>query len=419
MMSNSFRSSSAAEIEELLDTLEGEAGSSEACRQTAARLRQKFRAQFAEADRLARQLRVLAAQVTLVEQRERHHLACVLHEHFQQLLAGAKFSLDTIKGQAASVNLLPTLQEVDKVLGQAIEESRMLAIELCPLILHHASMSQVLYWLARWMRDKHGLTVSVRADDQVDPQDEPLREVLFQAVRELLFNVVKHAQTNQAMVQMSRAEEQVRIVVSDHGVGFDAAGLSGRRGTCFGLADMRRRLELLGGRMEVDSHPGRGTRVTLLTPRCLSGPATGMAEMSEDAKAGSAGESAQREKIRVLLADDHAVVRDGLSRLLQLQPDMQVVGQAADGLQAVQMALQLRPDIVLMDVSMPGLSGVDITRRITQELPGIRVIGLSMHKQEDVADRMTAAGAAAYVTKTAPPEKLIATIREHAARQLQ
>jgi CheY-like chemotaxis protein len=130
----------------------------------------------------------------------------------------------------------------------------------------------------------------------------------------------------------------------------------------------------------------------------------------------TAGALPGQKSIRVLLADDHAVVRDGLSRLLANEPGIEVVGQAADGIEVVQMALQLTPDIILMDVSMPYLSGVDVTRRLTQQLPGIRVIGLSMHRQEDIASAMTSAGAVAYLTKSMEPEALVAAIRDYATR---
>jgi CheY-like chemotaxis protein len=120
-------------------------------------------------------------------------------------------------------------------------------------------------------------------------------------------------------------------------------------------------------------------------------------------------------RIRVLLADDSSVVRKGLAHLLQLQTDIEVVNQAADGLEAVQMALQLQPDVVVMDVNMPQLSGVEATRRIHNQLPQVRIIGLSMHNEQEVASAMSDAGAAAYLTKTAPPNRLIATIRQGAA----
>lgn len=122
--------------------------------------------------------------------------------------------------------------------------------------------------------------------------------------------------------------------------------------------------------------------------------------------------------IRVLLADDSEVVRSGLAHLLGMQPDIEVVGQAADGLEAVQLAAQQRPDVVVMDVSMPYLSGVQVTRRLRQTLPEIRVIGLSMHVEEDVGLAMAAAGAVAYVAKASSPRTLLAAIRRWANRSI-
>jgi DNA-binding NarL/FixJ family response regulator len=125
-----------------------------------------------------------------------------------------------------------------------------------------------------------------------------------------------------------------------------------------------------------------------------------------------------RRKIRLLLADDHEVVRNGLARLLQMQGDFDVIGQASDGLMAIDQALLLKPDVIVMDVSMPRLDGIEATRRITAALPGVRVIGLSMHGHEDVAAAMAKAGASAYLPKTTAPEALIAAIRSHGGSSL-
>jgi len=104
-------------------------------------------------------------------------------------------------------------------------------------------------------------------------------------------------------------------------------------------------------------------------------------------------------------------MRQGLIRLLQEQPDIQVVGEAGDGQAAVGLARQLKPDIVLMDVSMPVINGFDATQKIVSECPGVQVIGLSMHEERDMAAAMRKAGAVAYVTKGGPAEHLISVIR--------
>ncbi|MEW6750084.1 MAG: response regulator transcription factor, partial [Candidatus Latescibacterota bacterium] len=116
-------------------------------------------------------------------------------------------------------------------------------------------------------------------------------------------------------------------------------------------------------------------------------------------------------RLRVLLVDDHAVLRQGLSALLDLEADLQVVGTACSGREAVGQARQLRPDVILMDLNMPEMDGVEATRLIHGELPEIRIIGLSMYREEDRGAAMRHAGAAAYVAKSSQTEALLAAIR--------
>lgn len=119
----------------------------------------------------------------------------------------------------------------------------------------------------------------------------------------------------------------------------------------------------------------------------------------------------QNRKVRVLLVDDHQAIRDGLARVLQGHLDIEVVGQATDGAQAVDLALRLQPDVVLMDVNMPMLDGIEATRHICSQLPHVRIIGLSAFGEEAVAHAMVSAGAADYLPKTAMLASLISTIR--------
>jgi DNA-binding NarL/FixJ family response regulator len=114
--------------------------------------------------------------------------------------------------------------------------------------------------------------------------------------------------------------------------------------------------------------------------------------------------------MRVLIADDHAMVRRSLTQALQDEPGIEVVGEAPDGAVAAQLAAQLRPDVVLMDVVMPELDGIEATRRIVRDCPGIRVIGLSVHDSMACAARMLEAGASAYLLKDCNIEDLLAEI---------
>ncbi len=120
---------------------------------------------------------------------------------------------------------------------------------------------------------------------------------------------------------------------------------------------------------------------------------------------------ATERRIRVLVVDDHAIVRQGLVRLLEGEPDLEVVGEASAGGVAIELTRQLLPDVVIMDVSMREGDGVEAIRSIHAELPDVKVVGLSMFDEAEQGERMRLAGAVDYVSKIGPSDTLIAAIR--------
>ncbi|MEN6498877.1 MAG: PAS domain S-box protein [Thermoguttaceae bacterium] len=365
----------------------------------------------------AAQLRRLTAELTLAEQRERRRLAQVLHDHLQQLLVAARLKVSTVRRRLDPGNEEPSVPQLDELLQRAIEESRSLTVELSPPVLYEAGLVAALEWLAGQMEVKHALHVDVVAHLDCVPIAEDVRVILFQAVRELLFNVVKHAQTTLARIELhGERAGLVEIVVADGGAGFDAANRQTPETTSggFGLFSIRERLELMGGRMEIASAPGQGTRVLLAVP-CHQPTslvsASGKAAAPAAEREGSQG-TASRDAatIRVLLADDHKIFREGLASLLREQADIEVVGEAADGQEAIDLARERHPDVILMDITMPRLDGIGATRRIKCEQPETLVIGLSMHDDE-LGRAIRAAGATAYLSKHGPSDLLLDAIR--------
>lgn len=122
-----------------------------------------------------------------------------------------------------------------------------------------------------------------------------------------------------------------------------------------------------------------------------------------------------RTKIRVLLADDHAIVRQGVKMILTNEPDMEVVGEAEDGLQAVEMAKQLKPDVAVLDISMPGINGIEATRQIKAALPNVHTVALTMHADDTYVFQLLKAGGSGYVLKRAAATDLVQAI--HAVRR--
>jgi PAS domain S-box-containing protein len=232
-------------------------------------LEQRVTERTAEAEHRTAQLRAMTTELTLAEHRERQRIAKVLHDHLQQLLVGAKFHVSIVRSQVPDPEARQSLDQIDTLLGESIQSSRSLTAELFPPALLEGTFTQALRWLIQWMRDKHDLQVHFKTDEQANPQAEEIRLLLFEATRELLFNIVKHAGVREACLDVVRHEgSHVRIRVADSGRGFDVASVHPveRSEGGFGLPTIRQRLHLLGGRVEIESTPGQGTRATLVAP---------------------------------------------------------------------------------------------------------------------------------------------------------
>ncbi|MBI5507883.1 MAG: response regulator [Deltaproteobacteria bacterium] len=379
-----------------------------------------LRAANLAAEERSDQLRTLASELTLTEQRERQRLADLLHDGLQQLLVGAKFRLGALH-RIKERRVRDTARAVSDLLTESIETSRSLTYELSPPVLAQSGLGPALHWLTTWMGDKHGLAVDLEiacAADTLDALGVDLAVLLFMGTRELLFNVVKHAGVQAARVRVSTDAGALCVAVTDGGQGFDPSLIraAGGKAGGFGLFSLNERLRLLGGRMEIDSAPGRGSRFRLVAPATPAKdmPVSRAATAASHAATPSPESAAKSQKIRVMLVDDHEVMRQGLAELLAGENDLEIVGEAADGRAGIALLSKVRPDVVLMDVNMPGLSGVETTTIIHTERPDVRIIGLSMFEEDEMAAAMFAAGAEAYFVKSAPTTALVQAIRSGA-----
>lgn len=370
---------------------------------------------YAQLERRANQLARLSSELTLAEQRERRRLSEILHDHLQQLLVGAKIHSEVLSASVGPEKK-KIAEEVLNLINQSLQTSRSLTAELSPPILKQGSLSAALQWISLWRKENQGFTVEFEPDPSIDPEKEDITILLFQSVRELLFNTVKHAGVKSARVAMSHNGENLRMDVIDEGSGFDPETIwdKAKEGTGFGLFSIRERMELMGGSLQIESSPGKGTTVSLFAP--LETAREGDEKRIQKIMAKAQKYRTSGENIRVLLVDDHTVVRQGLSTMLNLHPDVEVVGEAADGEEAVEKARKLQPDVILMDISMPKMDGVEATQMIHSELPFIRIIGLSMHDKQDQAALMIEAGASAYCTKDGDSHILLSEIRREDRR---
>lgn len=236
----------------------------------AARLRREVERQRAALDAKSDQLRELASALTLAEHDERHRIALLLHDELQQQLVAARMGLYEIK-QDAGPHVRDAIGDLDRALGDAIKTTRNLAVDLTPPVLDQEQIGVALQWVADRMADRHQLTVVVAVDDEVTVPSRGLRVLLIQLVRELLFNVVKHAGVTEARVRAWAHTDGLSISVHDEGRGFDPAQIEEGQGSSLGLRSVRHRLELVGGQLDIEAAPEGGARFTIHAPIAATG----------------------------------------------------------------------------------------------------------------------------------------------------
>ncbi len=211
-------------------------------------------------------IRSLAAELTRAEQEERYRISQVLHDDLQQRLFAIKAQLSFLKDVNLSADTYRELDEIQASLSESIAITRNLSIDLSPIVLQGEGLIEAMTWLAFRMKEQYGLQVELEAKAKVDQLDNHIRMLVFQSVRELLFNVVKHSGVSQAKITLEELQGHSLITVSDDGKGFDTDVVMGSRQMAHGLLIIQDRLNLLGCQMELVSKPGEGTRIKIELP---------------------------------------------------------------------------------------------------------------------------------------------------------
>lgn len=210
-----------------------------------------------------KQLQLLTSQLSLIEENEKRRIATELHDCIGQTLALSKIKLGLLNKSVQSEELKKNIKEILHLIEQTIKETRTLTFELSPPILYELGLGQAIKWLIDQFREKHGLDIELIDDGLDKPFNNNTRFFLFQAIRELLVNVVKHAQATKANIIMTRDDRNLRIILEDDGVGFPKPSVNYDG---YGLFNIRERMNHINGQFDIKSIPGRGTRVTLVAP---------------------------------------------------------------------------------------------------------------------------------------------------------
>jgi PAS domain S-box-containing protein len=211
--------------------------------------------------------RELEAHTALVEDRQRRALAADLHDDVGQLHSLLSIKCRALRDLAQGSEFIEPIREIEELAREAGERITSLSFELSPPLLHDVGLAAAAHWLADHMKQRYGLGIELASDGEMDDLDEPVRIVLFRALRELLINVAKHAGAQGARVEMGWRGDSVVVRVEDDGKGFDPDAPYSR----FGLVNLRARVEQLGGSLLIASAPGRGTTASAVLPRTRAG----------------------------------------------------------------------------------------------------------------------------------------------------
>jgi signal transduction histidine kinase len=216
-----------------------------------------------------KKLKALASELSLAEERERRRIALGIHDNLGQKLVMVKFRLQAIKASVSERNMQTVLDNECIAMADILDDIHSLTFKLSnPLLYEIGFESAMKSWLKTEIQKTAGLKCEFTSEDKNIELDEDIKIVLFKATCELLINIVKHAGARNVKVAIAKRNDEVEVTVEDDGTGFDVSKLSlpSAKTGGFGLFSTKERLEYMGGRLEIESRPGKGTRVVMTAP---------------------------------------------------------------------------------------------------------------------------------------------------------
>ena len=368
-------------------------------------------------------LRQLSGRLLQLQDEERRRIARDLHDTTGQKIAALSMSLDRV------ARLLDTkkperqeaLNEGREIVRMIGEEIRTLSYLLHPPLLDESGLGSAVRWYAEGFQKRSGIRLTVNISPNLGRLSTEVEMALFRVVQESLTNVHRYSGSPDAEISVLDAPDSVRLEVVDHGKGIEAGAarvkVEGIAALGVGIPGMRERLRQLGGQLDVDF--GRdGTRVSATVPfkkakapQLIEDSEVTVSAASHDSANGDATASTSDLRRRILIADDHEVMRRGVRGLLESHDEWAVCGEAFEGREVVVKSRELRPDLIIMDINMPGLTGIDAAQQIRKENPTAKILFFSVHESAQTVREVVNAGAQGYVAKSRAGHDLVDAVR--------
>jgi CheY-like chemotaxis protein/two-component sensor histidine kinase len=368
-------------------------------------------------------LRNLSGRLLRLQDEERRRISRDLHDVTGQKLALLSMDLSSISNRkdiAKNEEISRLILESIALSNDVNKEIRTLSYLLHPPLLDELGLSSAVEWFAQGFESRTGIVVEVDIPANFVRLAPDAEVALFRIVQESLANVHRYSGSATAYVCARSDGGEVRLEVGDFGKGMAQESKKTDRPSIaplgVGIQGMRERVRQLSGTLEITSRPGRGTVVTTILPlsNCRaetfeSDPSPEMQNVWTIKEETIEGENRWRK--RVLIADDHDVLRRGIRTMLESDPGLEVCGEAVDGKDALEKTLAQTPDLVILDINMPIMNGLDVLRQIVHQRPQTKVLAFSVHDSKQIVEEILAAGAHGYLSKATAGQNLVHEVR--------
>jgi PAS domain S-box-containing protein len=320
----------------------------------------------------------LTAHIQNIAEQERARLARELHDELGSTLVGMSMEVGHLRGKATDPQVLKGLAVLKDLVNHAVEIKRAVIDELYPGVLDHEGFTGALTWMVNDFRQRSGIEVELRMPLEIE-MENPYALAAYRITQECLTNIAKHAGASNVTLEAHANAGFLELTVHDNGVGLPPDTITSGHG----ILGMTERARYLGGSMKFESGSRKGTTAHLRIPLSASRPAN---------------------RKRVMVVDDHAIVRDALRRLINETDDFSVEGEASDGKSAIQMGVEGEWDVILLDISLPKVNGMEVLEKIRAVKTNTPIIMLSSYAADDYGDEAIRKGAACYLEKGATDE---------------